>query len=63
MGNVFQLSNCFKRLGDVHVHLVAIKIGIVRSADRKIQPESVKRQDFDSVTHHTHSVQGRLTVE
>lgn len=50
-------------LGDVHVHLVSIKVCVVRRCDRQVQPEGGVRQDSHAVSHHGHLVQGRLTVE
>ena len=47
----------------MHVHLIAIKVCIVRCAHRQIQSEGRVRQNFDSVTHHRHSMQGRLPIK
>ena len=43
------------RLRDVHVHLVAVKVGVVGRGDRQVQPERRVGQDADPVAlqHHT----------
>lgn len=63
MGDVFQLSDGLKGLGDVHVHLIAVEVSIVGRADREVESEGVVGKDPNAVGHHTHPVQGRLTVE
>ena len=50
-------------LGHVHVHLVAVEVGVVGRADGGIEPEGLVRHDLDPVGHDGHSVQGRLAVE
>ena len=63
MGDVFEFGCSLVGLGYVHVHLVAIEVSIVGGADRQVESEGVVGQDADSVTHHTHSVEGGLSVE
>lgn len=63
MGDVFQLSDGLKGLGNVHIHLIAIEVSIVRRANRQVEPEGVVGKDPYAVSHHTHPVQGWLSVE
>lgn len=63
VGDVLQLRNGLVRLGNMHVHLVAVEVCIVWSADRQVESESVIRQNSDPVTHHTHAMESGLPVE
>ena len=56
---------CFslKALGDVHVHLITIKISIVRCGHTQVKTECRPGKYFDPVTHHGHLVQSRLVIE
>ena len=63
MGDVFEFGCGLVRLRHVHIHLVAIEIGIVGCADGQIESEGVVGQNADSVAHHTHSVKGGLPIE
>ena len=47
----------------MHVHFITVEIGVVRGCDTQVETERLKVKDFDSVTHHGHLVEGRLTVE
>ena len=50
-------------LRNVHVHLVAIEIGVVRARDAQVEAERRVRQDAHAVAHHRHLVQRGLPVE
>ena len=60
---MLQFCSGFIALRDVHVHLVAVEVGIVGGADRQVQSESIVGKDSDPMTHHTHSMEGGLSVE
>jgi len=47
----------------VHVHLVAVEIGIVGRRDAEVQAERGERQNPHFVAHHGHLVQRGLPVE
>ena len=47
----------------MRIHLITIKICIVRTGDHNIQTEGVVREHLYTVTHHRHAVECRLTVE
>ena len=47
----------------MHVHLVAVKVGVVRGRDAQVEAEGREGQDLDLVAHHRHLVQRRLPVE
>jgi len=51
------------RLQHVHVHLVAVKVGIVRRGTAEIHPEGGVGHNLDAVAHDRHFVQRRLPVE
>jgi len=51
------------RLHQVHVHLVAVKVGVVRVGSREVEPEGVPRHEHDAVADHAHAVEQRLPVE
>ena len=61
--DVLELGSGLVGLGDVHVHLVPVEVGVVGGADRQVQPESVVGQNAHAVSHHTHPMQRRLPVE
>ena len=61
--NVDQLGAGLFRLRHVQVHLVAVKVGVVRRRDRQVEPEGRVRHELDAVRHHRHLVQRRLPVE
>ena len=50
-------------LRQVHVHLVAVEIRVVRRRHRDVHPKSGVGHDPNPVTHDGHLVQRRLTVE
>ena len=50
-------------LGHVQVHLVTVEIGVVRRRIAQVHTERRPWQYLHLVTHHTHFVQRRLTVE
>lgn len=50
-------------LGHVQVHLVAVEIGVVRRRAGQVHPEGGPGQHLHPVSHHTHLVQRRLTIE
>ena len=50
-------------LGNVQVHLITIKVGVVRRRDTEVETESRVVHEFDAMRHHTHLVQRRLTVK
>lgn len=47
----------------MHVHLIAIEVGVIGGRDRQIQTESLEIQNTDAVAHHGHFMQGGLSVE
>jgi len=47
----------------MQVHLIAVKIGIVRRGTRQIHAERRPGQHLDQMAHHAHLVQRRLPVE
>lgn len=47
----------------MHVHLISVEVCIVRSGHREIQPESREGENFHTMTHEGHLMEGRLTVE
>ena len=47
----------------MHVHLVAVKVGVVRGRHRQIQPECRVGKHLHSVTHEGHLVQRGLSIE
>mmetsp|Transcript_26622 Transcript_26622/g.66902 ORF Transcript_26622/g.66902 Transcript_26622/m.66902 type:complete len:605 (+) Transcript_26622:2725-4539(+) len=52
-----------QRLRHVHVHLVTVKIGVVRRGDREVETEGRVGHDLHAMSHHTHLVKRRLPVE
>jgi hypothetical protein len=50
-------------LQHVHVHLVAVEVGVVRRADAEVHAEGLAGHDADLVGHHAHAVQRGLPVE
>ena len=63
VGNVLKLRSGFIRLRDVHVHLITIEIGVIRRADREIEAEGIIGKNSDAVTHHTHTMECRLSIK
>ena|SRR5665647_804954 len=57
------LSPCLFRLRDVHVHLISVKVCVIRRADSRIKPKGPALHYLDTMGHYTHPVQRRLTVE
>ena len=55
--DLLNLCSCLRNLGNMHIHLISIKIGIVWGCDRQIQSERRVGQDSDLVT-----LQRRLSV-
>mmetsp|Transcript_1042 Transcript_1042/g.3835 ORF Transcript_1042/g.3835 Transcript_1042/m.3835 type:complete len:222 (+) Transcript_1042:3-668(+) len=53
----------FVRLRQVHVHFIAIEIGVVRRRHGDVHTKRRVRHDAHSVSHDTHFVQRRLTVK
>ena len=47
----------------MHVHLVAIEVGVIGRADRRIEPEGLVGHYLHPVGHDGHPVQGWLAVE
>ena len=47
----------------MHVHLVTIKVGVVRRRHAQVEAKRAVRHDAHAVTHDTHLVQARLAVE
>ena len=60
---MFELGDGLIGLWDVHVHLVTIKVSVVWGTDREVEPERVIGQYPDPMSHHTHSMQRRLTIK
>lgn len=50
-------------LWHVEVHLVAVKVCIVRGRHTEVQPKGGPGEDLDTVSHHGHFMQRRLAVE
>ena len=50
-------------LNHVEVHLVSVKVSVVRGTHCQIEPEGVAFHDADFVNHHRHAVKRRLSVE
>ena len=50
-------------LEGMHVHLVPVKVSVVRGTDGRVEPEGFIREHLDRMSHDTHLVQGRLPVE
>ena len=63
VGDVLKFRDGLVGLRDVHVHLIAVKFGVVGRADGQVESEGVVRKDPDPVAHHTHAMQRWLTVE
>lgn len=63
MSDVLEFSTSLIRLRDVHVHLIAVEVSIVRGADRQVEAEGVVGQNAYTVPHHTHTMESGLTVE
>ena len=61
--NLLQFSGGLVGLRDVRIHLITIKICIVRAGDHNVQTKCIVRKYLYTVTHHRHAVQCRLTVE
>jgi hypothetical protein len=47
----------------MHVHFVAVKIGVIRLCHRHIEPERALLHDFRYMTHHRTPMEGRLSVK
>ena len=47
----------------MHVHLVAVKVGVVGRRDAEVEPERRVRQDAHAVRHHAHLVQRGRAVK
>ena len=59
-----ELRRRLHRLRHVHVHLVAVKVGVVRARRVDAQAERLAQvHRLDAVAHHRHLVQRRLAVE
>ena len=58
-----RLSLRLQRLGQVQVHLVAVKIRIVRRADALVEAEGAVGENVRLVRHDGQFVQGGLAVE
>ena len=56
-GQFTQLIFSLFALRDMHVHLVAVVIGIVARRAAHVQPKRVVIHDSDSVRHHAHLVE------
>ncbi len=63
MRDVLELGPGLVVLGHVHVHLVAVEVGVVGRADGQVEPEGRVGQDPHAVAHHGHPVQRGLPVE
>ena len=48
---------------DVQVHLVPVEVGVVGTGVAEVHPEGGPGQHLDPVAHHTHLVEGGLSVE
>mmetsp|Transcript_25765 Transcript_25765/g.81410 ORF Transcript_25765/g.81410 Transcript_25765/m.81410 type:complete len:234 (+) Transcript_25765:3057-3758(+) len=57
------LCPCLHALHHVQVHLVAIKVGVVRRGDGEIEPEGGVGHDAHAMRHDRHLVKRRLPVE
>ncbi len=53
----------FLVLQRVHIHLVAVKVGVIRRTDGRVEPERLVRHHDDFVSHNRHPVQRGLAVE
>src|SRR5207247_10079072 len=53
----------FFALWNVEVHLVTVKVRVVRRTDGWVEPEGLVGEDSDAVCHYGHSVEARLPVE
>ena len=58
-----QLCGRGNRLGHVHVHLVTVKVCVIRASGRDVETERGIRQNHHAVRHHRGLVQRRLAVE
>lgn len=63
VGYMFNLRNGLIALRNVHVHLIAVEIGIVGRTHRQIQSEGIVGEYSNSMTHHAHPVECGLPVE
>jgi len=61
--DVHNFCSRLHRLGDVHVHLIPVEVGVVRTRVAQVHSERRPRQHLHSVTHHTHFMERRLAIE
>lgn len=47
----------------MHIHFITVEISIVGSTDRQVEPEGIVRKNSNPMTHHTHSMESRLSIE
>ena len=47
----------------MQVHLVPVKVRIVRRTHGRVEPEGLVREDTNPMGHYRHSVKARLAVE
>jgi hypothetical protein len=47
----------------MHVHLISVKVSVVRCSHTQVEAECLVVKDFNAVTHHRHFVQRRLAIE
>ena len=61
--DVLNLREGLHGLRDMEVHLVPVEVCIVGAGVAEVHPEGGPGQDLHSVAHHTHLVEGGLSVE
>ena len=62
-GDLGQLGTCFLALRDMQVHLITVKVGVIRRRHTEVEPEGGVVHQLHPVHHHAHLVQTRLPVE
>ena len=62
-GKLLELCLCRYRLREVKVHLIAVKVSVIRLGGRNVQAERRTGQDLDTMALHRSLVERRLTVE
>lgn len=58
-----QLSLGLLALRHVHVHFIAVEVGVVGGGHAQVESEGRKWEYFDAVAHHAHFVERWLAVE
>ena len=57
---LLQLGPCGQRLEHMQIHLVAVKVRVVRVGTAKVEAERQPGHELDTVTHHAHAAHEKV---